>query len=234
MSSLLPPNATPFELATEASTERIGDVPVPVGDLWNPQTCPIEALPWLAWALSVDDWDSSWPEKTKRAVVAASMAIHRIKGTVGAVRRALASAGVGEVQIEEWWQFGGDPYTARLTLTPEAGNVDVWDAAERAAKGAANVRTHFEVKVRSCLASQIKLAAAIQSSECICIEPWAITELSTTGALYYGGAIQHTDIVSIYPASWSPEAATVLDGLATLYVAAALLQRETVDVYPLQ
>ncbi|MBG8794166.1 phage tail protein I [Salmonella enterica subsp. enterica] len=30
--------------------------------MWNPATCPIRFLPYLAWAFSVDRWDESWTE----------------------------------------------------------------------------------------------------------------------------------------------------------------------------
>ncbi|OQY20069.1 MAG: hypothetical protein B6I36_02170 [Desulfobacteraceae bacterium 4572_35.1] len=90
------------------------------------------------------------------------------------------------------------------------------------------------IKIKCEQASPVYLAATIQSSEHVSVQPWAITELSTTGTLYFGGAIQHTDIVSIYPASWSPDAITELNGVAALFIAAVLLQRETVDVYPQQ
>ncbi|WP_429884766.1 phage tail protein I [Geoalkalibacter halelectricus] len=99
--SLLPPNSTALERALEGATERIGAAAVPVSDLWNPDTCPAAALPWLAWALSVDVWDSAWSEDIKRRVIAESIAIHRRKGTVWAVREALRAAGYAEATVSE-------------------------------------------------------------------------------------------------------------------------------------
>jgi len=55
----------------------------------------------LAWAHSLDEWDESWPEETKRAAVQSSISVHRKKGTLGAVRRALAAAGYGDATIVE-------------------------------------------------------------------------------------------------------------------------------------
>lgn len=75
--------------------------PVDNALLWNPATCPAALLPWLAWALSVDEWDNGWTESTKRAVVAASFALHRKKGTVGSIRRALQTAGLGDATLIE-------------------------------------------------------------------------------------------------------------------------------------
>ena len=60
MPSLLPPNATVLETATEeAMHQPISAINVPVRDLWNPAKCPLTLLPWLAWALSVDEWDEN-------------------------------------------------------------------------------------------------------------------------------------------------------------------------------
>ena len=50
MNSLLPRNATGAERAIEGATARVGAVPTPFRDLWNPDTCPAALLPWLAWA----------------------------------------------------------------------------------------------------------------------------------------------------------------------------------------
>lgn len=101
MTSLLPHNATATERAIEAASDR--PIAVPVGDLWNPDTCPSALLPWLAWALSVDEWDPDWSDEAKRATIAASLEIHRRKGTVWAMRRALDVAGLGNADIQEGW-----------------------------------------------------------------------------------------------------------------------------------
>jgi len=116
MSDLLPPNATPQERAISRSVDRA--VPVPVRTLWNPATCPEGILPWLAWSLSVDEWDASWPVDQKRAAIAASIETHRRKGTIGALRRALQALGY-EVEIDE---KTGDAYTFRLLFKVGAGS----------------------------------------------------------------------------------------------------------------
>ena len=101
MTHLLPPNATPVEIAMDESIGDALDVPVPIRPLWDAADCPVNLLPWLAWALSVDFWDDAWPEADKRAAIAASIAIHRKKGVAGAIRNALRAAGYGEVEITE-------------------------------------------------------------------------------------------------------------------------------------
>lgn len=98
---LLPVNATPAEVAIEAATARIADVPLPIRDLLVPDACPEPVLPWLAWSLSVDEWFSSWPVDRRRAVVASSAEVHRRKGTRFAVVQAIAAAGLGDAELLE-------------------------------------------------------------------------------------------------------------------------------------
>lgn len=118
MSDLLPCNATDQERALADTISRISDVPVVVREVWNPDTCPSNVLPWLAWAFSVDDWDTNWTDKQKRQVIKESVYSQRIKGTIGSVTRQLAALGY-EIKILEWFQQEpeGTPYTFQVYIT---------------------------------------------------------------------------------------------------------------------
>lgn len=98
---LLPPNSTKLERALENVSARISNIPVPLANIWNADTCPLGVLPWLASALSVDDWDENWSEDMRRATVAAALEIQRHKGTVNAVMLALAAAGHPDATLIE-------------------------------------------------------------------------------------------------------------------------------------
>ncbi len=87
--SLLPINASGFEQSLEQSCNRVSDVPVAIRDVWSSDTCPTDLLPYLAWAFSVDEWNSEWSETIKRRHVKNAIRIHRIKGTRGAVDRGI-------------------------------------------------------------------------------------------------------------------------------------------------
>lgn len=116
--SLLPPNATPVERALELITSRLDEIRVPLRDLWSAERCPLELLPWLAYALSIDSWNSDWSEQIKRSVVAQAIAIQRIKGTAASVHRVVQARG-GQIAIREAWQMDppGRPHTFELVLT---------------------------------------------------------------------------------------------------------------------
>lgn len=118
MSDLLPYNATDQERALANTIARISDVPVIVREVWNPDTAPASVLPWLAWAFSVDDWDTNWTTEQKRNVIKQAVYSQRIKGTIGAVTRQLAALGY-DIQIVEWFQQDppGQPYTFDVYIT---------------------------------------------------------------------------------------------------------------------
>src|SRR5690625_725784 len=101
--AMLPPNASPLERAAATALAEITRVPVPLRTLWHPDTCPEHLLPYLAWALSVDRWDESWPERAQRDVIKASFYVHQSKGTISALRRVVEPLGY-LLRVEEWWQ----------------------------------------------------------------------------------------------------------------------------------
>lgn len=115
--SLLPHNATPLESALEQSTARTADVPVPIAELWNPATCPVDLLPWLAWALSADRWELDWTEDQKRFAVANAIDLQRKKGTPASIEAVLASYDQ-LLAMTEWFEMAppGDPHTFDINL----------------------------------------------------------------------------------------------------------------------
>lgn len=115
MNSLLPPGSTPLECRLAQTCSGISDLQVPLRDLWNPATCPVSFLPYLAWAFSVDRWDEGWTESVKRQVVKDAFYIHQHKGTTSAVRRVVEPFGF-LIRIIEWWQTGETPGTFRLDI----------------------------------------------------------------------------------------------------------------------
>lgn len=119
MTSQVPllPNATLLERALAAASARIGNVPMPLAEIWDPSTCPLTDLPWMAWSLSVDTWDADWTEATKRDAVASSIAEHRLKGTRYSVERVLARFD-DLARLVEWHETTprGTPHTFEVML----------------------------------------------------------------------------------------------------------------------
>lgn len=67
----------------------------------------------LAWQFHVDFYDSSLPLEQRRELIKNSDAWHRRKGTPSAVEELIATI-FGDGRVEEWWEFGGTPYTFRV------------------------------------------------------------------------------------------------------------------------
>lgn len=119
--ALLPPNATDWEKNLAQTISAFSNVVIPLRDLWNPDTCPGALLPYLAWAYSVDRWDSDWIEPQKRAAIKESFYLHQHKGTVAAVKQAVTQYGA-RAEIIEWWQENGIPGTFRINISiPDTG-----------------------------------------------------------------------------------------------------------------
>ena len=164
---LLPPNATPQEVALEAATARIENVPVPVRTMINPDTINSNLLPWLAWGMGVDFWDSGWDEDTKRRAIRTSIAVKKTEGTPYAVNTAIASVFVGS-RMQEWHQQtpSAAPYTFRLLLTVTDQPLSAYTLGKciDVALAIKNERSHLtevEVSVQSPLTTYVAAACGI-------------------------------------------------------------------------
>lgn len=115
MTGLLPLNSTPLERALDAAAAE--DLRSALRTLYNPDTCPSHLLYQLAWAWSVDRWDDTWSEATKRSVIRSAFFVHKYKGTVGALRRVVEPFGY-LIEIIEWFELAppGVPGTFALKV----------------------------------------------------------------------------------------------------------------------
>lgn len=161
--SLLPINATPQEVALEQSTARISDVPTPLREVWNPNTCPASLLPWLAWALSVDEWNPTWTDDQKRNIIRSSVEIHRHKGTIGSVRRVAESFGLG-LSIQEWWQKSpqGTPHTFSLIVSADQIPSGALATVIESIKRVKPVRSDFDVSYVAGYLAQVNTVVIVQ------------------------------------------------------------------------
>jgi phage tail P2-like protein len=200
---LLPPSSTPLERAAVQALAAAHDYPTPLRDLWNAATCPSEALPFLAWARSVDWWNEAWPEATKRAVVEAAFEVHRKKGTLGALRRVVAPFGY-TLTVREWWQTEppGHRGTFDLEIHLEGRPLAPSDSAEieRLIDETRPLTRHpatigFRTETRGATAS----AALTLTGETITVLPFAPPLATTAGGPYAIAAIHADESVDIHP-----------------------------------
>ena len=164
-SRLLPPNTTSQERAAENATARLADVPTPLRELWNPDTCPEELLPWLAWALGIDNWKTYWPVSVKRELVRKAIGIKRSYGTAKSVRDT-ASAFGSAVALRENWQktppgaAHGFDISINVNEAPQSGVTaefiqDIYDEIGRAKPA----RSYFSVTAGVSASAAVAMAA---------------------------------------------------------------------------
>lgn len=73
----------------------------------------------LAGDLHVDWYNYDDSVEEKRKVIKSSIYVHRHLGTPAAVQRVVADA-FEEAQVEEWFEYGGEPFHFHIITTPEA------------------------------------------------------------------------------------------------------------------
>lgn len=183
--SLLPPSSSAWLRSTEAATVRLSAITVALRTLWTPTACPVDLLPYLAWALSVDRWDKSWPAAKKVAAIRLSYWLHRRKGTRAAVRRVIEDMGFSAT-FAEWFDVGDKQGTFRLEvdvndvgLTPKT-----LDELNRLIGDAKPVSRHL---------AQLTIAT------------------STRGCVWTGGAIFDGEVITVYPPGYITDDLTRFD-----------------------
>lgn len=202
--TLLPPRTTKLERALEQSMARIGEAPHPIDTLFSPDDCPEDFLPFLAWALSVDDWDPEWDLATRRRIVAKALLVHRHKGTPGAVRLALEALGLENVRLREWFRQTpqGEPWTFQidLDLISEPISENLWKAALRAVNNSKNLRSHLRgINVAAPVLGEVSIASALRSAVIATIRPAQITSAASDGISFGAPGLQTSISAMVWP-----------------------------------
>ncbi|HFE2971607.1 MULTISPECIES: phage tail protein I [Klebsiella] len=185
--SLLPPSSGGWLRYTEAGTARLSAITVALRMLWTPTACPVDLLPYLAWALSVDRWDKDWPAERKIAAIQKSYWLHRRKGTRAAVRRVIEDMGFSATFVE-WFEVGDEPGTFRL-------EVDINEVGLTQKTLSELNRLINDAKPVSRHPSQLNIAAKVK------------------GDIWTGSTLCSGDIISIYPADFEAEDNIIYNGV---------------------
>lgn len=201
--TLLPPSATDPERALDLATARIGDVPVLVREAWNPDTCPAELLPWLAWAFSVDEWQDGWTEAEKRGVIRNALYVHKKKGTLAALKQAVEPLGY-IIRIIEWFEEApaATPYTFRLEVgvTDKGVNEEIYSQMERLIATYKNVRSQMlQLTIKGETVGTAYFGAVLMSGVDTTVYPYIAPDMENTGGLFWAAGEQTADTVAVYP-----------------------------------
>ncbi|OQR48427.1 phage tail protein I [Klebsiella oxytoca] len=185
--SLLPPSSTAWLRYTEAGCARLSAIAVALRTLWTPTASPVDLLPYLAWALSVDRWDKDWPADRKIAAIQRSYWLHRRKGTRAAVRRVVEDMGFSAT-FAEWFEVGDTPGSFRL-------EVDIKEVGLTAKTLAELNRLINDAKPVSRHLAQLNIAAKVR------------------GDIRVGSTLSSGEIISIYPPDYEPEENILYNGV---------------------
>lgn len=197
--SLLPPSASRFMRDVEKVTTRLDRIPVDLRKLWNPDECPVDLLPYLAWALSVDRWDKGWSEQTKRQVIKAAWLVHRHKGTISALRRVVEPFGF-LLRVIEWWQSNEEPGTFRLEIGIQEQGIteETYRELERLIDDAKPRSRHLTGLILSLQTQGIITAGAgCYTGDTLTVYPYFPETISVSGGDYTGAAVHFIDTVEI-------------------------------------
>lgn len=199
--TLLPPGSSALERRLALTCSGISDLQVPLRDLWNPATCPVRFLPYLAWAFSVDRWDESWAESTKRRVVQDAFYIHQHKGTISAVRRVVEPFGF-LIRVLEWWQSGEQPGTFRLDIGVQDQGIteETYLELERLISDAKPCSRHLVgMSINLQTSGTAYVGASSYIGEEITVYPYFAETIISGGAIYDGAAVHIADTMRVNP-----------------------------------
>lgn len=199
--TLLPPNATALERALDLLSAQVETVAIDIRKIWNPETCPVDLLPWLAWGNSVDFWSAEWTEEEKRKTIANAFAIHKTKGTRAALERALAPLGF-TVQIIEWFEENpvAVPYTFRMHVTVRDKGIDekLYSQLLQLIETYKNVRSQLsQLLIKGEVSGNAYIGAAITCGSDITIYPYIGSDAESTSNWFVAAVVQAIQTVTV-------------------------------------
>ncbi|MGG7447741.1 phage tail protein I [Kosakonia oryzendophytica] len=198
---LLPVGSSGLEVAATTAAAQIERVPVPLRTLWDPQKCPAELLPYLAWALSVDRWDYTWPEATKRNVIAASFYVHQHKGTLSALHRVVEPLGF-LIELREWWQDNAEPGTFKLVIGVQDNGITeaMYEELERLIDDAKPASRHLtSLNISLSTQGEFYVGAGCYLGEELTVYPYAPEEIVVGGESFPASAVHLIDDLRVNP-----------------------------------
>lgn len=150
-----------------------------------------EVLDALAVDLHVDFYDKNLPPVLKQEIIDSSIFLHMIKGTAGAVEKALDNVGL-EGLVSEWFEYGGNPFFFRIEITqPQPFKTEEdFKRIIGIVNSTKNRRSTLEkIIIKRSLESNLYFAGIISTRNKIQIRPAAFKMPSIQQTKYYAGFI---------------------------------------------
>ncbi|MFK0032977.1 phage tail protein I [Pseudomonas monteilii] len=202
MMRLLPGNATPLERQAAEALAQIERVPVPIRDLISPERCPVPLLPFLAWAFSVDRWNSDWTEAIKRRAIRSSYFVHSRKGTIGALRRVIEPLGY-LIEVVEWFQTepNGVPgtFAIKVGVNDEGISEETYQELARLIEDAKPLTRHLTgLAIALATSGYLRIAVGAAEGEIIEVYPPTPRDIVVAGTFGLSGRTHTIEALDVF------------------------------------
>lgn len=133
-----------FSFAVQNQLGKVVDAVIKAQIYANIDTLAEAVLDELAWQFNVPEYDPTLELATKRRLIKTCMAVHKTRGTSGAVGKVIDDI-FGDGYVEEWYQYSGSPYHFRIVtsnpgVTGDLANIFI-QAVEKVKRGSAVMDT---------------------------------------------------------------------------------------------
>lgn len=145
--------------------------------------------------------NNSYPIEVKRRTIRDSIQVHRRLGTKYAVEKALGAVYPG-TKVEEWFEYGGDPYKFRVVIgATEAGiTADRQAAVLDRVRFYKNLRSHLEaISYQIEKRTAVKVAAVHAIGQRVEVYPYLARNMESHGGFYCGGYTQYGRKLAVFP-----------------------------------
>ncbi|CUU87804.1 phage tail protein [Campylobacter hyointestinalis subsp. hyointestinalis] len=149
----------------------------------NPDLIPSRLLPHLAASFDIETNVAN--EQTIRKLIKNAFIIK--KGTVESIKVALKSFFAG-ASIEEWYQYGGEPYFFRVKVLLDGVSFDSWDKLEAIVSTYKNVRSVLDrISIElECKKAVCQMGGYSISGESLEIYPYQTPSIEPSGTHFIG------------------------------------------------
>ena len=137
----------------------------------------------------------------KIALLESAIYLHRIKGTPAAIEHIFSILNI-QSKLQEWFEYGGDPYHFKLevTVTERGLNEEMVQLLEKLVMRFKNTRSYLEaINISLASKSKVYVGAAFLSGEEITIYPYTVSNIEVSGKHYLATGQTGVDTTVIYP-----------------------------------
>lgn len=173
-----------------------------ISNLYLLKDAPSLLVDFLAFEKHVDFYEGLTLEE-KKNVVRNALHVHRKKGTKFALLRVFELLNL-QGRIEEWFEYGGDPYyfKARIDVSDKGVDDTTIRLLERLIKTYKNNRSWLEVLdiILTSKQNKVYIGTATLTGEEIVVYPYTVTNLSTNAKINVAAAnTANVERLTLYP-----------------------------------